>query len=758
MTALAPDRGTRGTTALEAGFPVAEISALAERESWRKEINRPLYHIHKWWATRLGSVFRGITLGALTEAGSDIWEGFYKTHNLKDKVVLDPFMGSGTTLGEALKLGARAIGCDINPVSTFMVRQALTAVEEAKLRRAFAMLEAEVAPEIRRYYQTRDPLTGRGIPVLYYFWCKTVTTPAGDIVPLFSRYVFAQHACPTKKPDAWTVCSNCWDIFQSRYDSAWAVCPHCGSEFNPLDGPAKGQYVRARDGSRHKIRDLLPKDGSPPSHRLYAVLALRPDGRKIYLAAKPVDHALYAEASARLEEEDLPLPTLAVRPGHNTDQARNYNYTRWRDFFNARQLLCLGLLLRQILKIEDEPVQEQMLCLFSSTLEFNNLFCSYKGEGTGAVRHMFSNHILKPERVPVENSVWGTAKSSGTFSTLFESRLLRAKRYLKQPFELELRRDLFGVTDEAQKLVASTALNPTCVTAWEDLWRDPRAVMVLNGDSARLPLRDESVDAIVTDPPYFDFVHYSELSDFFFAWLAPVLGGRHAWMRGANCFDTGEVQHRDPRAFADQLARVFSECRRVMKAGAVLAFSFHHSRPEGWAAIHEAVRAAGLCVVAAHVVHAELRVASPKAAARDPINVDAILVCRKREGLHRGAPARRVSRESADGLEAVGHAGRGAGRADRFVVAAAQTLVEDGESVTSYEEMLDRVSAVFERLMRGPRTGGREGAGRRGGRSGWTALGDGRREELAAGQLRPQKRDIEGRDGRVERLHLEDHH
>ena len=70
--------------------------------------------------------------------------------------------------------------------------------------------------------------------------------------------------------------------------------------------------------------------------------------------------------------------------------------------------------------------------------------------------------------------------------------------------------------------------------------------MVLNGDSARLPLPDGSVDAIVTDPPYFDFVHYSELSDFFFAWLAPALGHRHGWMRKPNCFDTGEVQHRDP--------------------------------------------------------------------------------------------------------------------------------------------------------------------------------------------------------------------
>jgi putative DNA methylase len=127
-------------TALECDFPMVEISLVAEQESWRKEINRPIYHIHKWWATRLGSVFRGIVLGALSQPGINIWEHFYRTHDLVGKVVLDPFMGSGTTLGEAVKLGAKAIGCDINPVSTFLVRQAFTPVSEAELRAAFDRL------------------------------------------------------------------------------------------------------------------------------------------------------------------------------------------------------------------------------------------------------------------------------------------------------------------------------------------------------------------------------------------------------------------------------------------------------------------------------------------------------------------------------------------------------------------------------------------------------------------------------------------
>lgn len=119
-------------------FPILEISQIAEQESWRKEINRPAYHIHKWWATRLGSVFRALCLSALSPGGTDIWSIFYERHDFKGKVVLDPFMGSGTTLGEAVKVGAKAVGCDSNPVSTFLVHQALTDVPEEQLRDAFA--------------------------------------------------------------------------------------------------------------------------------------------------------------------------------------------------------------------------------------------------------------------------------------------------------------------------------------------------------------------------------------------------------------------------------------------------------------------------------------------------------------------------------------------------------------------------------------------------------------------------------------------
>lgn len=686
-------------TAIESGFPIVQISELGEQESWRKEINRPIYHIHKWWATRLGSVFRAINIGALSTSGTDIWKQFYEQHNLVDKVVLDPFMGSGTTLGEALKLGAKAVGSDVNPVSTFLVRQAFTRVSVKMLHQTFARLEETVAPAIRHYYQTRDPKTGGLIPVLYYFWCKTVMTPEGEVIPLLSRYVFSQDAYPKKKPQAQIVCPNCWDLIKDRYDTILLTCPHCAHCFNPQEGPAQGQHVRTSHNDRYRIKELLPADGSTPSHRLYAMMALREDGEKVYLPARPEDHALFAEAEARLHIENLPLPIFAVRSGHNTDQARSYNYTHWRDFFNARQLLCLGLLLRAILEIEDEAVQEQMLCLFSSTLEFNNLFCSFKGEGTGAVRHMFSNHILKPERAPLENSVWGTEKSSGTFSTLFKSRLLRAKRYLDEPFELELEYDTFGKKRGTRKTVASVPFSAVCVSTWEELLAHDSAVMVLNGDSAHLPVPDESIDAVVTDPPYFDFVHYSELSDFFFAWLAPVLASRYPWMKRLDSSDKGEVQHKNSGVFANQLSRVFTECHRVLKNEGVLAFSFHHSRAEGWAAVYTAITNAGFGVIAAHPVHSELRSASSKNAAKNPISIDAILICKKRSTSEKYLGANTAISEYKKLVKQFESNGYKISSADHFVVIASQLLISLSRQKLDFEFVCNEIQKAVQQTI-----------------------------------------------------------
>ena len=74
---------------------------------------------------------------------------------------------------------------------------------------------------------------------------------------------------------------------------------------------------------------------------------------------------------------------------------------------------------------------------------------------------------------------------------------------------------------------------------------------------------------------------------------------------------------------------VFRECHRILKDDGLLVFTYHHSRDEGWTALAEAVLGAGFTVVNSQPVKAEMSVATPKSQAKEPIQLDIIIVCRK---------------------------------------------------------------------------------------------------------------------------------
>jgi adenine-specific DNA methylase len=134
------------------------------------------------------------------------------------------------------------------------------------------------------------------------------------------------------------------------------------------------------------------------------------------------------------------------------------------------------------------------------------------------------------------------------------------------------------------------------------------------------------VDLIVTDPPFFDNVHYSELADFFHAWQQ--LGNTQI---PTSTRHPDEVQDRNASSFADKLGAIFKECHRLLKENGLLVFSYHHSRVEGWQALADAVLGSGFAFVNSHPVRGELSVAAPKSQAKEPIQLDIILVCRKRQ-------------------------------------------------------------------------------------------------------------------------------
>ena len=681
VTVMNPCSKTRtpngGPRAIEDAFPFEFVNDIAEMESWRKEIHRPIYHVHKWWAQRLGSVFRAAIIAAALPQGTCVADAFYKRLRLSNLVVFDPFMGSGTTIGEATKLGCTAIGRDINPVAHRMVRVALGRLNRTDLHMHFKQVEETAGHTIQSLYRTAD---GDGQPstALYFFWVKVLPCPGcGEPVDLFPTYIFASHADKVRHPRAKAVCPGCGAVVDCRHDATSVACD-CGTCFDPRTGPARRtNAVCKRCAFEFPIAQTAAKAHEPPAHRMYAKLVLRSDGTKEYLPVDDDDLLAYQRAAVRLSEAAPPIPTARIKDGHNTRQLLNYGYRSWYEMFNARQLLALTTLATSIQQLPRGDARNALSLLFSGVLEFNNMFASYKGEGTGAVRHLFSHHILSPSECRLKPTSGVRRRARGPSPRCTERGLMRAVDYREAPFEIDIERGqrrrsskkIFGLSDPI-----GTHVFDKYQSSAED------ACVVLScGDSAATDLPTGCVDLVVTDPPFFDNVHYSELADFFFAWQKlyfPTPETRSVTTRRSE-----EVQDAHPEEFSRKLQRVLVECHRVLRDDGLLVLSYHHSRESGWTAVAEAILGAGFSIVQSHPVKAEMSVAAPKSKAKQPIDLDVLIVCRKKDRDTRRQLSHQMVLSAAEevGEERIRRfnaAGRTLSRNDVRVVILSQLIVE----------------------------------------------------------------------------------
>ena len=111
-------------------FDTAFADELARLESYNKNLYRPNTYLHKWWARRCGTTFRAILKQLVV---GDRGRDYYAPGGLEGTVILDPMMGGGTTLHEAIRLGANVIGADIDPIPILQARATLSDMPLAQL-------------------------------------------------------------------------------------------------------------------------------------------------------------------------------------------------------------------------------------------------------------------------------------------------------------------------------------------------------------------------------------------------------------------------------------------------------------------------------------------------------------------------------------------------------------------------------------------------------------------------------------------------
>lgn len=630
--------------AIEDTFPFQELEALARRESGARIHFRPVYAVHKWWARRLGSVFRAIILSVfddtqnpagsagLREGGNtvSVWERYYRGNNLGGKVVLDPFMGGGTTVVEALRLGCKVIGVDLNPVAWWTVRQQVESADLELLEAEFRRLEQETAPRVQAFYRTSCPSCSEGsqVEVLYVLWVKKVaciSCSAG--VHLHPAYELGRQP----RADTRTVmCRRCGYVFRARGRGA-ALCPACGLSFDPRHGPAgRVSFTCPHCGQRQAILEAARRRDGPPEHEMYALEYACPVHGRGFKRPDDADLLLFNQAAAEFarRKDELVWPHQEIPPGFNTRQILNYGYRRFWEMFNERQLLCLNLIIEGINRSPDRRTRELLYTAFSNSLQYNNMFCVYNSSGRKS-EGLFNYHAYIPRKTVVEGNVWGGRFGRGSFQAYYEM-LRKGKEYCRRPFEKRLTPGgrLEEVSIDGEEVVGRPAIS------FEDLVADRSNVLLLCQTSEELGLPDGSVDAVITDPPYYDNVMYSELSDFYYVWLRELLSADYPELEAEHTPKLAEIvknpgHGKDDGFFLEGLSRVFSECSRVLKEDGVMVFTFHHRKAQAWSALLAAVLEAGFAVTAVFPVHAETSV-SMHIKGKDAIEYDAVVVCRKR--------------------------------------------------------------------------------------------------------------------------------
>jgi adenine-specific DNA methylase len=675
---------------IEVSLPLAEISKESAREKSIRHGHISTLHI--WWARRPLAAMRAAIFAALmpapaTDQERKKLEALIKVIVDWDQVkngnseaieearrlireaypdgppkLLDPFMGGGATGLEALRLGCETHAVELNPVAHLIElctlvypqkygrgatghRSGGKKPEQLELPgqerpRQLAMDLATddqspaptLADDVRRWGEWVLARAKEEIGHLYenpagdetivgYLWARTVTCPNPTCraeMPLVRQWWLAKTGKRkiTLKPVVDAAAKRVtFEIVDLKGKDRL-------SDFDPNDGSTRQGAATCLVCNQAVDGAFLQQAGmnGELSQRLMAVIYEQDNAGKGYRPATEADEALFQEACNRLrqlqtEQPDL-VPNEPIDPRRPSSAARGlsavtrYGMAKFGDLFNSRQLLALvvfGKQTRSAYKaILDEGVIEERAKAIATYLalaidrnaDYNSSLCPWANNGEYA-GHTFTRQAL--------SMIWDYAELN--------------------PFS--------GATGDwlgALEWITRTIEHAIRVSNYSG--------MAYQGTATRLPYPDGTFEAVITDPPYYDAIPYSDLSDFFYVWSKQSIGYLYPDLFRTPLTPKSPeiIQHtarhggdeNEARLFYEQqMTQAFSEACRVLRPKGIFVVVFAHKSVAAWETLLNSLLDAGLVVTASWPLHTEM---SNQARARETASLASsiFIVCRVR--------------------------------------------------------------------------------------------------------------------------------
>jgi len=504
--------------------------------------------------------------------------------------ILDMFSGGGSIPFEAIRLGLPTISLELNPVAC--ISQIATVIYPREFGPGFSEEIKNVGYNIADSIEKR---LGKFFPRKEgeefndYIWVRSVRCQkCGLDAPLTPNWWLDREGkvCFRAKPG---------DGNTPEYE----IIKAGKNGFDPDEGS-----VARGVGTCIRCKSVIPEDyikqeaqAGRMGHQLAAIMFKQKgkSGRQFRL---PTEDDLKAYEAAKKElarrweewERKGLIPIEEYPQISNDPRPFLFGLRRWCDFFNPRQLLVHLTTLEEILNYDYSKLPEEkqkalrvyLALILDKCLDYNSALNIYDTSRI-IIKHVFSRHDF--------SFSWSYGEIDGA----------------GQLFRWGLDQIVDAYRDIAELLRGASG-----------------SVDLRAGDARNLSwIPSESVDAVITDPPYYANVMYSELSDFFYVWLKRSIGDLFpTWFSSPLTDKDAEAVANvarfkglaNKRGNAEELARkdyelkmtqAWEEARRVLKPGGVLTIMFNHKELEAWDALAQSIVQAGFTITASHAVSTE---------------------------------------------------------------------------------------------------------------------------------------------------------